>query len=295
MKKRLLLQLISLVIGIVFVISGTSKMIDSSKFIGVLYSIGFQEFSYMAPFVSTLEMILGLCFILNFQVKNVAFVIFILTILFTFSFLYSYIFRNIENCWCFGDVINLSPSESITKNLLILIGSFFLWKKSPAIQTITGIKVAILCFFASIGFVLSGYTIDKSLREAIYFNSLEGSLFKETSINYVGKSIKKDKFALFVFSPSCPHCWNATENVKKINEYGIYGDVIGIIPKSLSYKLDNYKSKMKPNFQVFILNDSDINNFCGLNVPQLIFINKGVIAKIYHSSEIPCPQIITGL
>jgi hypothetical protein len=91
----------------------------------------------------------------------------------------------------------------------------FLWKNSPHIQTTRTVKIAVLCFFASIGFVLSGYTIDKSLREAIYFNSLEGASFKETSISYVSKSIEKDKFALFIFSPSCPHCWNATENVKK--------------------------------------------------------------------------------
>lgn len=295
MKKHLLLRLFTLVIGIVFVISGISKMVDSNKFIGVLYSIGFQELSYIAPFISTLEMILGLCFLLNIQIKKTAFAIFIVTILFTLSFLYSYIFRNIENCWCFGDIINLSPAESITKNVLILACSFLLWKNSPQVQRITVTNIIVLCFFASIGFVLSGYTIDKSLREAIYFNSLEGASFKKTSINYVSKSIEKDKFVLFIFSPSCHHCWNATENIKKINEYGIYGDVIGVIPKSLAYKLDNYKNKMKPNFQVLILNDSDIHNFCGLDFPQLIAINKGVITKIYHSSEIPCPQTITGL
>ncbi len=86
MKKHLLLRLFTLVIGIVFVISGISKMVDSNKFIGVLYSIGFQELSYIAPFISTLEMILGLCFLLNIQIKKTAFAIFIVTILFTLSF-----------------------------------------------------------------------------------------------------------------------------------------------------------------------------------------------------------------
>ena len=225
-------RIVGLLIGSLFLLSGLSKIIDSNGFIFTLFHYGFGEFSYVAPLISPVEVVLGVCLLLNYRVRRVSVVALLLTFAFTVAFLYAHFARGVEDCGCFGDWIQLSSGVAILKNFLIMGGPLFLILKSPAPPQSRNWKIVIISTFAAFSFALSGYTIDKSLSTALSINNLEGKKLDDTSLNEIANQVKADRYACFIFSPSCPHCWNATENIKSLKNSGLYDDVIGVVADS---------------------------------------------------------------
>ena len=91
-----------------------------------IYIYSFDIFSFLlTTFVSRFiiigEFILGLFLILKINYKLTWRLTFISLILFTLFLIYVAIFRQDANCHCFGELVELSPLESIIKNLVMIV------------------------------------------------------------------------------------------------------------------------------------------------------------------------------
>jgi len=77
-----------------------------------------------------LEIVLGLAVLLNFKMKWTTWALAVLILFFTFLTFYSAYFDKVTDCGCFGDAIPLTPWQSFTKDiiLVVLIGYLF-WRK----------------------------------------------------------------------------------------------------------------------------------------------------------------------
>ena len=110
-------------IGSVFIIAAILKLMSIDEFEIYIYS--FDIFSFLlTTFVSRIiiigEFILGLFLILKINYKLTWRLTFISLILFTLFLVYVAIFRQDANCHCFGELVELSPLESIIKNLVMI-------------------------------------------------------------------------------------------------------------------------------------------------------------------------------
>ena len=117
-------KFINIVIGSVFIIAAILKLISIDEFEIYIYS--FDIFSFLlTTFVSRIiiigEFILGLFLILKINYKLTWRLTFISLILFTLFLIYVAIFRQDTNCHCFGELVELSPLESIVKNVVMMI------------------------------------------------------------------------------------------------------------------------------------------------------------------------------
>jgi len=76
---------------------------------------------------SILEVVLGLAVLLKYRMQITIWALLILILFFTFLTFYSAYFNKVTDCGCFGDAIKLTPWESFTKDLIlvVLIGSIF--------------------------------------------------------------------------------------------------------------------------------------------------------------------------
>ena len=113
-----------------FIIAAILKLISIDSFEIYIYSFGLLNFLFTTIFSRLLivgELLIGLMFIFKMKYKLVWRTTLIIQILFTLFLIYVMIFRNDDNCHCFGDLIELSPLESIIKNVAI-IGVLFLIK-----------------------------------------------------------------------------------------------------------------------------------------------------------------------
>lgn len=128
-----------ILVGALFIFSGFIKANDSLGFSYKLIEY-FEVFHTpifipialpLAIFMCILEVVLGAALLLGARVKTTLWSILLLMVFFTFLTFYSAYFQKVTGCGCFGDAIPLTPWESFTKDiiLMVLIIILFIGKK----------------------------------------------------------------------------------------------------------------------------------------------------------------------
>ncbi|MBR0323513.1 MAG: DoxX family protein [Bacteroidales bacterium] len=116
-------ELTNIGVGSVFIIAAILKLISIDEFEIYIYSFDIFSFlltTFVSRFIIIGEFVLGLFLILKINYKITWRLAFISLILFTLFLIYVAIFRNDDNCHCFGELVELSPLESIVKNLILI-------------------------------------------------------------------------------------------------------------------------------------------------------------------------------
>lgn len=151
-------------VGLLFIVSGIIKVNDP---IGT--SIKMQEyfevfstdiagfFHVFVPyslalgvFLSVLEVVLGIAVLINYRMPLTTYTLLIIIVFFTFLTFYSAYFNKVTDCGCFGDAIKLTPWESFSKDvvLIVLIGVLFFYRKKfePMFGFNTGTTIVVSAF-----------------------------------------------------------------------------------------------------------------------------------------------------
>jgi uncharacterized membrane protein YphA (DoxX/SURF4 family) len=131
-----------IITGLLFIFSGLVKAIDPK---GLAYKM--QEFfeawgsggfmpglmnkleNYALPFsiiMITLEVVVGVALLIGYKRKATTWVLFLLMLFFTFLTSYVLFTGKIKACGCFGDCIPLTPNQTFTKDIILLVLSLFL-------------------------------------------------------------------------------------------------------------------------------------------------------------------------
>lgn len=125
-------SLVRIGIGSVFIIAAILKLLTIDEFEIYIYSFDIFNFLVTTIFSRLLiagELILGLFLVFKVRYRLSWSVTLSVQILFTLFLTYVAIFRNDANCHCFGDIVELSPIESIVKNCLVIVMLFFIKEK----------------------------------------------------------------------------------------------------------------------------------------------------------------------
>ncbi|RJE74166.1 BT_3928 family protein [Reichenbachiella sp. MSK19-1] len=124
-----------LLVGGLFIFSGLIKVNDPvgtsiklEEYFEV-FSVEFASFFHvfvpvalpLAVILVVLEVVLGIAIIINYKPKLTQYTILALIIFFTFLTGYSAITNTVTDCGCFGDAIKLTPWESFTKDIILLV------------------------------------------------------------------------------------------------------------------------------------------------------------------------------
>ena len=165
---KVLIQVSRIFVGLLFIISGLVKLNDP---LGFSYKL--QEYfspevlnltfldSYalaISIFIVVFELLLGIFLLLGFQPKFTLWSLLLMIIFFTFLTFYSAYFDKVKDCGCFGDALKLTPWESFTKDLvllvLIVLMFFFNDLIKPIFNNLFNNLIVIISLFASIFFGL---------------------------------------------------------------------------------------------------------------------------------------------
>jgi uncharacterized membrane protein YphA (DoxX/SURF4 family) len=168
--KKLLLTFSRLFVGILFIFSGLIKANDPLGF-GYKLQEYFEVFhisflhdyaTAIAIFLCTLEIILGAMLLLGFFARKVAAGLLALIIFFTFLTFYSAFFKVVTSCGCFGDAIPLTPWQSFSKDLVLLVFILVIFlnreKLKPVINSVKSQRLIVAVILVlSLGFSLFTY------------------------------------------------------------------------------------------------------------------------------------------
>lgn len=154
-----------ILVGVLFIISGFVKLNDPLGFSYKLeeyFSVDVLNIPFLEPYalmisvlVVTFEVILGVFLLIGYKPKFTVWSLLGMIVFFTFLTFYSAYFEKVKDCGCFGDAIPLTPWESFSKDviLLVLILILFLGIKyikpifSPLPLTIVSLVSFIACLW----------------------------------------------------------------------------------------------------------------------------------------------------
>ncbi|KAA9340316.1 BT_3928 family protein [Adhaeribacter soli] len=122
-------------VGVLFIFSGLIKINDPAgtaikleEYFEVFghdfgsFFLSFRPLSlYLAIFLNVLEIALGVALLMRWHLKTVLNALLALIVFFTFLTFYSAYFNKVTDCGCFGDAIKLTPWESFTKDIVLLV------------------------------------------------------------------------------------------------------------------------------------------------------------------------------
>ncbi|MDC6366768.1 MULTISPECIES: BT_3928 family protein [Flavobacteriaceae] len=118
-------------VGVLFIISGLIKLNDPVGFSFKLeeyFSQGVLDLPFLMPlalgisiFVVIVEVILGVLLLIGFKPKFTVWSLLLMIVFFTFLTFYSAYFNKVTDCGCFGDAVKLTPWESFTKDVILLV------------------------------------------------------------------------------------------------------------------------------------------------------------------------------
>lgn len=167
---RIILIISRAVVGLLFIFSGLIKANDPLGF-GYKLQEYFEVFHMgflndyapaIAILLCTIEIVLGALLLLGFWAKEVAWGLLILIIFFTFLTFYSAFFEVVTSCGCFGDAIPLTPWQSFSKDLVLLVLIIIIFRNIQDVRPITKNKrardlIAGVVLILSLGFGLYTY------------------------------------------------------------------------------------------------------------------------------------------
>ncbi|SES10453.1 BT_3928 family protein [Pedobacter rhizosphaerae] len=168
--KNFFLAFARFFVGALFIFSGLIKANDPLGF-GYKLQEYFEVFHLnflngmatgIAILLCTLEIILGALLLLGFWSKKVAWGLLLLIIFFTLLTFISAAFKVVTSCGCFGDAIPLTPWQSFSKDLILLVLITYIFVKKDLIKPVlkkerVQVNIAVVVTVLSLGFGLYTY------------------------------------------------------------------------------------------------------------------------------------------
>ena len=163
---KYLVQLSRIFVGILFIISGFIKLNDPLGFSYKLqeyFGADVLNLEFLIPyallfsvFVVVFEVVLGVFLLIGYLPKFTIYSLLAMIVFFTFLTFYSAYFDKVKDCGCFGDALKLTPWESFTKDviLLVLILVLVIGLKhiKPMFSKLPTSVIALLSFIVSLWF-----------------------------------------------------------------------------------------------------------------------------------------------
>ncbi len=119
------------IVGVLFIISGLIKLNDPVGFSFKLkdyFAPEVLDLGFLVPyalliaiFLVIFEVLVGVALLLGYLKKFTLWALLLMIVFFTFLTFYSAYFNKVTDCGCFGDAIPLTPWESFSKDIVLLV------------------------------------------------------------------------------------------------------------------------------------------------------------------------------
>ena len=189
---KIVVAISRVLVGVLFIISGFIKLNDPLGFSYKLqeyFGTDVLNLPFLEPYaliisvvVVVFEVVLGIFLLIGYKPKFTIWSLLGMIVFFTFLTFYSAYFDKVRDCGCFGDALKLTPWESFTKDvillILILILFFGIKHIKPLFNKLGSSVVALLSFIACLWFAyhvlmhlptidFRAYEVGKNIQEGM--------------------------------------------------------------------------------------------------------------------------------
>lgn len=149
---KILVAVSRILVGFLFIISGLIKLNDPVGFSFKLeeyFSPGVLNLDFLTPYALAIaivlvifETLLGVMLLLGYKQKFTVWSLLVMIVFFSFLTFYSAYFNKVTDCGCFGDAIKLTPWESFSKDVVLLILILILFFGYKHIKPFPSVRIA---------------------------------------------------------------------------------------------------------------------------------------------------------
>ena len=252
MDKEKLTKIFSIVTGIVFLVSGFSKIFNTTGFADLIDSYGLEWTSGLSPAIVVVEIVVGLLLVLGVHLRRVSvFAIFLLTT-FTIAYGYGHFAHGVENCGCFGSVdkIKMPFWVVFVRNAFLIYFMVETFRKTIIEPVSVKWKPIVVCLTTFFAAFIAGFTYHPRPKS---FASTEHVMINKSISDFpelLNEFFSSDSsYLVYVFSYSCPHCWNSIENLKQYENLPIIDRLVGITPEDTTNSA-LFRKYFNPQFSI---------------------------------------------
>jgi uncharacterized membrane protein YphA (DoxX/SURF4 family) len=274
------------ILGIVFLLSGSGKMLNAAGFGELISSYGLDWFSVLSPVIILIELFLGLLLLLRLWPRFSAFACLLLLMVFTGAFLYGHLIHGIEDCGCFGSLGSGMPAwVTYLRNIVLMaLACYVMLCEKRGEHTSLDKNWMSLLLLAALMTVATFWTGQTWHPSTYYMNNyakphpLLGCEINQSPIGRYLQVSADSTYLVWVFSYSCGGCINSMENIKH------YQDVADrFVPLAVTADPDGRKRQLLqfPYDPVYVGNE--LSGFIEV-LPTLLYVVDGKVKFVIEET-----------
>jgi hypothetical protein len=225
--KKILFSVLSVLTGLVFIVSAISKLPSLEQFgwtITETTLLNWAAAEWSARILIGLELFLGVIFIFHIKIRKIAIPLslFLLSVFTVYLLLVIKLYGTHGNCGCFGEWIPMTPLQSVVKNLVLIGMILTLLFSSTELQFKYVKQTTFLLLLLSLSLPLIWLP-----PESIYIYEKENPLQKPIPLSLLYHSeinkvpaieLRKGKHIISFMSLTCRFCRKAAKRFRIMKE-----------------------------------------------------------------------------
>ena len=273
---KIVSKILQLLLGITFLFSAYTKAVGPGFFEITLMDQGIAPdriiASYLARFFIGLEFALGFLMFLPFYVKRLMQFTFFLLGGFTLHLIYLWSIGDTDNCGCFGEMISMTPEQSIIKNMIMLAIAFVVFRKAQTKK----IKIIIPIVFSAATIISMWIILPIPNHKEFPFESF-------THFETRGRvDLSSGENLVAIFNLDCEHCQQAATELGELKRnQENFPELYVLYFQEGSTTVEDFESITQSSFPYDLIEVNTFFDLIGDSPPRVYYLKDGKVLGIW--------------
>lgn len=273
---KIVSKILQLLLGITFLFSAYTKAVGPGFFEITLMDQGIAPdriiASYLARFFIGLEFALGFLMLLPFYVKRLMQFTFFLLGGFTLHLIYLWSIGDTDNCGCFGEMISMTPEQSIIKNMIMLAIAFVVFRLAQAKK----IKIIIPIVFSAATIISMWIILPIPNHKEFPFESF-------THFETRGRvDLSSGENLVAIFNLDCEHCQQAATELGELKRnQESFPELYVLYFQEGSTTVEDFESITQSSFPYDLIEVNTFFDLIGDSPPRVYYLKDGKVLGIW--------------
>lgn len=273
---KIVSKILQLLLGITFLFSAYTKAVGPGFFEITLMDQGIAPdriiASYLARFFIGLEFALGFLMFLPFYVKRLMQFTFFLLGGFTLHLIYLWSIGDTDNCGCFGEMISMTPEQSIIKNMIMLAIAFVVFRLAQTKK----IKIIIPIVFSAATIISMWIILPIPNHKEFPFESF-------THFETRGRvDLSSGENLVAIFNLDCEHCQQAATELGELKRnQENFPELYVLYFQEGSTTVEDFESITQSSFPYDLIEVNTFFDLIGDSPPRVYYLKDGKVLGIW--------------
>ena len=275
---KLLSKTLQLLLAITFLFSAYTKAVGPGFFEITLMDQGIAPnrfiSAYLARFFIGLEFALGFLMLFPFYIKQLMQFTFFLLGGFTLHLIYLWSIGDTDNCGCFGEMISMTPEQSIIKNIIMLAISLAVFKTAETKK----IKKTIPVVFSAVTIISMWIILPIPNHNEFPFDSF-------THFETRGRvDMSSGEKLVAIFNLDCEHCQETANELGKLKRsVENFPELYVLYFQEGSTSIEDFESITQSSFPYDLIEVNTFFDLIGDSPPRVYNLKDGKVLEIWDT------------